>query len=139
MPLLWAVGSLLVGVVAFKAGSRFVDNLQENHRKGTQALLEKPATFGEYWEGVAESNLEPYGAEDNYWVTTGPGIDIAGEKISKGLYNAVKGRGIGSVFNYRGSNYLVRSCPGAAHTNPHIDNCGTCAPLWGRLLVKIPK
>jgi hypothetical protein len=22
-------------------------------------------------------------------------------------------------------------CPGEAHENPHIDNCGICAPKWG--------
>jgi hypothetical protein len=22
-------------------------------------------------------------------------------------------------------------CPGEAHSNPHIDNCGSCAPRWG--------
>jgi hypothetical protein len=31
-------------------------------------------------------------------------------------------------------------CHGEAHTNPHIDNCGVCAPRWGwigsRIVVK---
>ena len=27
-------------------------------------------------------------------------------------------------------------CTGAAHSNPHIDNCGMCAPHWGE--VEIP-
>lgn len=26
-------------------------------------------------------------------------------------------------------------CPGEAHSNPHIDNCGLCAPQWGKILV----
>lgn len=25
-------------------------------------------------------------------------------------------------------------CPGEAHQNAHIDNCGLCAPRWGQLL-----
>lgn len=24
-------------------------------------------------------------------------------------------------------------CPGEAHRNPHIDNCGFCAPRWGEI------
>lgn len=24
------------------------------------------------------------------------------------------------------------ACDGDAHSNPHIDNCGLCAPFWGR-------
>ena len=24
-------------------------------------------------------------------------------------------------------------CPGAAHSNPHIDNCSICAPKWGQV------
>jgi len=24
-------------------------------------------------------------------------------------------------------------CPGEAHSNPFIDNCGTCAPRWGTI------
>lgn len=28
------------------------------------------------------------------------------------------------------------ACPGEAHSNPHIDNCGICAPRWGK--VEIP-
>jgi len=27
-------------------------------------------------------------------------------------------------------------CPGEAHVNAHIDNCGLCAPLWGVLLAR---
>jgi hypothetical protein len=26
---------------------------------------------------------------------------------------------------------LLAECSGEAHTNPHIDNCGVCAPRWG--------
>lgn len=25
----------------------------------------------------------------------------------------------------------VKRCPGEAHSNPHVDNCGRCAPRWG--------
>lgn len=25
----------------------------------------------------------------------------------------------------------LTKCTGEAHSNPHIDNCGTCAPRWG--------
>lgn len=25
----------------------------------------------------------------------------------------------------------LRECESEAHRNPHIDNCGTCAPRWG--------
>jgi len=27
----------------------------------------------------------------------------------------------------------LQPCNGEAHSNPHIDNCGTCAPRWGWL------
>lgn len=27
--------------------------------------------------------------------------------------------------------YHLVPCPGTAHSNPHIDNCGQCAPRWG--------
>ena len=33
-------------------------------------------------------------------------------------------------------NHLV-PCPGPAHKNPYIDNCGLCAPRWG--WVEIPE
>ena len=26
-------------------------------------------------------------------------------------------------------------CPGAAHENPYIDNCGLCDPHWGRVSI----
>lgn len=26
---------------------------------------------------------------------------------------------------------ITYKCDGEAHSNPHIDNCGACAPLWG--------
>jgi hypothetical protein len=26
---------------------------------------------------------------------------------------------------------LLTPCRAEAHTNPHIDNCGVCAPRWG--------
>lgn len=26
---------------------------------------------------------------------------------------------------------LPSPCRGEAHSNPHIDNCGVCAPRWG--------
>lgn len=25
----------------------------------------------------------------------------------------------------------LEPCDGEAHSNPHIDNCGACAPRWG--------
>ena len=28
-------------------------------------------------------------------------------------------------------------CTGAAHSNPHIDNCMCCAPRWGQVLVPV--
>ncbi len=28
----------------------------------------------------------------------------------------------------------TKPCCGEAHTNPHIDNCGICAPFWGKVL-----
>jgi hypothetical protein len=43
---------------------------------------------------------------------------------------------------YDGRGYAVRvgyhlvPCTGPAHADPHIDNCGMCAPLWG--VVPIP-
>lgn len=27
--------------------------------------------------------------------------------------------------------YHLVPCPGSAHSNPHVDNCGQCAPRWG--------
>jgi len=30
-------------------------------------------------------------------------------------------------------------CPGEAHTNPYIDNCGLCAPRWGLVEELEPK
>ena len=35
------------------------------------------------------------------------------------------------------SKYHAVPCAGAAHSNPHIDNCGLCAPLWGRVVVPV--
>lgn len=32
--------------------------------------------------------------------------------------------------------YKAERCTGEAHSNPHIDNCGQCAPLWGVVAVK---
>jgi len=29
-------------------------------------------------------------------------------------------------------------CPGEAHSNPHIDHCGTCMPRWGRIEEEAP-
>jgi hypothetical protein len=33
--------------------------------------------------------------------------------------------------------FVLVPCPGAAHENPHIDNCATCAPRWGWVEVHI--
>jgi len=33
--------------------------------------------------------------------------------------------------------YHAVKCPGEAHSNPNIDNCGLCAPLWGEIIVPI--
>lgn len=30
----------------------------------------------------------------------------------------------------------TEDCHGAAHSNPWIDNCGICAPFWGKVLPK---
>ena len=30
-----------------------------------------------------------------------------------------------------GAGVTVEKCAGEAHGNPHIDNCGQCAPNWG--------
>lgn len=32
--------------------------------------------------------------------------------------------------------YRAVQCDGEAHSNPHIDNCGVCAPMWGWIAVK---
>jgi hypothetical protein len=46
------------------------------------------------------------------------------------------------VVRHHGRDYAVRvghhlvDCNGEAHREPHIDNCGVCAPLWG--LVPVP-
>lgn len=42
----------------------------------------------------------------------------------------VYGAGDGGAFMCRPGYYPVR-CTGEAHTNPHIDNCMMCAPMWG--------
>ena len=40
--------------------------------------------------------------------------------------------------------YRLIPCDGAAHSNPHIDNCSLCAPRWGwrevpvRVAIKVP-
>lgn len=26
---------------------------------------------------------------------------------------------------------VPHTCPGDAHSNPHVDNCGICMPNWG--------
>lgn len=31
--------------------------------------------------------------------------------------------------------YTVFPCPGEAHSNAFIDNCGLCAPLWGEIVL----
>jgi hypothetical protein len=31
--------------------------------------------------------------------------------------------------------YVLKACEGAAHSNPHIDNCMRCAPFWGVVAV----
>jgi hypothetical protein len=31
--------------------------------------------------------------------------------------------------------YKLIPCDGEAHSNPHIDNCGKCAPRWGFVMV----
>jgi hypothetical protein len=33
--------------------------------------------------------------------------------------------------------YTLVRCTGEAHNNPHIDNCGQCAPRWGWREVKL--
>jgi len=34
--------------------------------------------------------------------------------------------------------WMWADCNGEAHSNPHIDHCSVCMPLWGRMLVKDP-
>lgn len=29
------------------------------------------------------------------------------------------------------------ACPGAAHSNAHIDHCGLCAPRWGYIEIPV--
>lgn len=38
------------------------------------------------------------------------------------------------AFTYRGRRYRMIRCTGAAHSNPYIDNCLACAPMWGWIL-----
>lgn len=41
----------------------------------------------------------------------------------------------GLAYNHPGWPALapLTACDGPAHANPHIDNCGLCAPRWGFL------
>lgn len=32
-------------------------------------------------------------------------------------------------------NWRCVPCHGEAHSNPHIDNCGICAPLWEKIVI----
>lgn len=32
---------------------------------------------------------------------------------------------------YRGKAYVLVACCGEAHSNPYIDHCALCMPLWG--------
>lgn len=34
-------------------------------------------------------------------------------------------------------NWYTVKCEGEAHSNPFIDNCITCTPLWGRVLIPV--
>lgn len=36
-----------------------------------------------------------------------------------------------------GRTFRAIECSGEAHSNPHIDNCGRCAPRWGVLIVEV--
>lgn len=40
-----------------------------------------------------------------------------------------------TLLGYIRKGYRLEPCPGAAHSNPHIDNCMLCAPLWGWIVV----
>ncbi len=35
------------------------------------------------------------------------------------------------------SKFHAIPCPGEAHSNPHIDNCMLCAPLWGKIVLPV--
>jgi hypothetical protein len=43
---------------------------------------------------------------------------------------------IADILSREGIDSLYR-CDGEAHRNPHIDNCGMCAPRWGWLGAKV--
>jgi hypothetical protein len=40
-------------------------------------------------------------------------------------------RQIEAMLDHRFGIEPLARCRGAAHENPHIDNCMTCAPRWG--------
>lgn len=44
---------------------------------------------------------------------------------------------IGDLIRHRGVTYLIVKCEGEAHSNPHIDYCGRCMPLWGAYPVAV--
>lgn len=61
-------------------------------------------------------------------------------KISKALNRAIKAKMMAddpkrsmapTVMRHGGHRYVLSECTGEAHSNPHIDHCGMCAPLWG--------
>jgi hypothetical protein len=52
--------------------------------------------------------------------------------ITPALKRKIESLAIGDVFKHRGIMYRIVTCDGEAHSNPHIDNCMSCAPLWGR-------
>ena len=58
-------------------------------------------------------------------------------KLKRGWYYASVGREAGQTVDvYVRKGFVAVDCAGEAHSNPHIDNCGRCAPLWGVMVVK---
>ena len=66
-------------------------------------------------------------------------IDRSGEKAREGLTKSQAmqmAHTIGRA-QYCRDGFKLVVCAGAAHDNPHIDNCMQCAPRWGWVMVPI--
>jgi hypothetical protein len=50
------------------------------------------------------------------------------EAVAKGDDNAKR---LEAALDFKFGIKPLEACHGEAHSNPHIDNCMTCAPRWG--------
>lgn len=69
----------------------------------------------------------------DHWVqdVTGRRLSVRFTKAQAQALHSIRG------VQYFRVGYRLIPCPGPAHENAHIDNCGLCAPRWG--YVEIPE